>query len=117
LGILASANEAAVACIGSILARPDRAYPVEDVSTKLRRATVHSAFVQGLHAVEYCISRGIYAQAAALVRMEIEAVEGMRGIRQGKQKDGTTPRLVALKHLGRTYRQLGSGPIELALAA
>lgn len=38
--------------------------------------------------------------------MEIEAVEGLRGIRQGKQRDSETPRLKALRHLGRTYSQL-----------
>lgn len=38
--------------------------------------------------------------------MEIEAVEGLRGIRQGKQRDGETPRLIALRHLGRTCGQL-----------
>lgn len=106
LGILGQANEAVTACIASIAIRPDRAYPVKALQEKLRRATIHSAFIQGIHAVEYCISNGLYAQAAALVRMEIEAVEGLRGIRQGKQRDGETPRLLALRHLGRTYGQL-----------
>lgn len=104
--ILVSANEVVLACIGSILARPDRSFPEERVAEKVRRATVHSALLQGIHAVEYCITNGIYAQASALVRMEIEGVECLRGLRQGVQRDGATPRLLALKHLGRTYRQL-----------
>jgi hypothetical protein len=106
LGILGQANEAVTACIASIVARPDRAYAAEHLREKLRRATIHSAFIQGIHAVEYCTSNGLYAHAAALVRMEIEAVEGLRGIRHRKQRDGETPRLLALRHLGRTYSQL-----------
>jgi hypothetical protein len=38
--------------------------------------------------------------------MEIEAIEVLRGIREGKQRDGETPRLRALRHLGRSYGQL-----------
>ena len=106
LGILGPANEAVTACVASIVARPDRAFAQEEIQEKLRRATIHSAFIQGIHVVEYCISNGNYAQAAAMVRMEIEAVEGLRGIRQRKQRDGETPRLLALRHLGRTYSQL-----------
>lgn len=106
LRLLLSANEAVLACIGSILTRPDRSFRTEETEEKLRRATVHTAILQGFHAVDYCISNGMYAQAAALVRMEIEGVECLRGIRQGTQRDGATPRLRALKHLGRTYRQL-----------
>ncbi len=104
--MLVNANEAGLACVGSILARPDRSFPEGQIAEKLQRATIHSALLQGIHAVEYCIKNGIYAQAAALVRMEIEGVECLRGIRQGTQRDGATPRLLALKHLGRTYSQL-----------
>lgn len=106
LKLLFSANESVLACIGSILTRPDRAFRLDETKGKLRRATVHAAVLQGFHAVEYCISKGMYAQAAALVRMEIEGVECLRGIRQGTQHDGATPRLKALNHLGRTYSQL-----------
>jgi hypothetical protein len=106
LGVLYHAQTACVACIGSIMARPDRAFPIEELQTKLRRATIHAAVLQGIHAIEYLIAIGCYAQAAALVRQEIEAVEGLRGIRQGLQKDGATPRLKALRHLGKYYAQL-----------
>ena len=106
LGILHTARRACVASIGSILSRPDRELQNEDVQQKLRRATIHGAVIQGIHAVEYCISIGAYAQAAALVRQELEAVEGLRGIRQGHQKNGHTPRIKALKHVGGYYGQL-----------
>ena len=106
LGILHNARRACVASMGSILSRPDREFQIEDLQQKLRRATIHGAVIQGIHAIEYCISIGAYAQAAALVRQEIEAVEGLRGIRQGLQNDGHTPRLKALKHIGAYYGQL-----------
>ncbi|MGB7269074.1 MAG: hypothetical protein WBC90_06085 [Albidovulum sp.] len=108
LGVLTGAHTACLACIGSILTRPDREFPASDVQEKLHRASIHSAVVQGIHAIEYCISVGCYVQAATLVRQEVEAVEGTRGIRQGKQKNGVQPRLKALRHLGRCYGQLSS---------
>lgn len=106
LGNLYHAQTACLACMGSILSRQDREFPVENVLEKLRRATIHGAILQGIHPIEYLIANGCYAQAAALVRQEMEAVEGLRGIRQGFQADKTTPRLKALKHLGRYYSQL-----------
>lgn len=95
-----------LSCLGSILARPDREFPIEQVQTKVRRVSIHSALMQGIHACHYCISNASYAQAGALVRQEIEGVEGLRGIRQGLQRDKETPRLKALRHLGRSYSQL-----------
>jgi hypothetical protein len=103
---LLAANAAVIACIGSILSRPDRAVPLEKAKEKVRRAAVHVAVVQGVHIVEYCLATGSYVQAAALIRQELEAPDGLRGIREGQQKDGATPRLKALKHLGRPYSQL-----------
>ena len=106
LGTLYHAHTACIACIASILSRPDRVFPIEELQTKLRRASVHAAVCQGIHAIEYLIAVGCYAQASSLVRQEIEAVESLRGIRLGYQKDGTTPRLKALRHLGKYYGQL-----------
>jgi hypothetical protein len=106
VGVLWSAHDALLACIGSILTRPDKAFPIENVSEKVRRAAIHVAVVQGIHVVEYCLSTGSYVQAGTLIRQEMEAVDGLRGIRQGIQKDGSTPRLKALRHLGRAYTEV-----------
>lgn len=106
LADLLVAHEACLACVGSAYSRPDRAVPEAEIPQKLRRATIHAAAIQGVHPIEQCISFGCYAQAAALVRQEIEAVEGLRGIRQANQPDGATPRLKALRNLGRPYGQL-----------
>ena len=101
-----AAQRAIMACLASIACRPDRAVDQIDAKAKVRRAAIHVSVVQGLHAVEYCIQHALYAQAAALVRQEMEAAEGLRGIRLGLQKDKETPRLKALRHLGRAYSQL-----------
>lgn len=106
LGILHAANVSLTACIGSILTRPDRAYDISKVNDRLKRATIHSAVIQGVHAIEYCTSSGAYAQAAALVRMEIEAVGALVEIRQGRRTEGKTPNIYPLRHLGRTYGDL-----------
>jgi len=106
LGDLQVANTYTVAALGSILGRL-AATDFENISFDIqRRSTVHAAIIQGIGAIEMCISDGLYAQAAALVRQEIEGVEFLRGVRQGKQKDGATPRLKAHRHLGRSYGQL-----------
>ena len=88
-----TANTSLLACIGSILSRPDREYDIGKVGDKLKRATIHSAVVQGIHSIEYCIENGIYAHASALVRMEIEAVGALVEIRHGRRKDGKTPNI------------------------
>jgi hypothetical protein len=105
-GPIYSALTAAFSCLASIAARPDRAVAPAEAKAKVRRAAIHLSIVQGVHAVEYCIEHGLYPQAAALVRQEMEAAEGLRGIRLGLQKDKETPRLKALRHLGKAYRQL-----------
>lgn len=106
IGIMDTANTSLLACIGSILSRPDREYEIGKVRDKLKRATIHSAVVQGIHAIEHCIANGIYAHGAALVRMEIEAVGALVEIRQGRRQDGKTPNIFPLRHLGHTYGQL-----------
>lgn len=105
-GPIYSAQKAIMACLASIAIRPDRAMEQMDAAAKVRRAAIHVSVVQGVHAVDYCIEHALYAQAAALVRQEIEAAEGLRGIRLGLQKDKETPRLKALRQLGRAYSQL-----------
>lgn len=118
LGVLWSSRMALVACIGSALSRPDKAYPVEQVEAKIWRASIQTAIVQGIAPLEHLIASATYAQACAVLRQEVEAVEALRGLRSGHQRPGQTPRLKALRHLGRAYSQLSgithlSSPREL----
>jgi hypothetical protein len=108
LGVLYDAQTALLACLGSIYSRPDREFPLEEVTIKVHRAAICSSVTQGIELVEIALRAANYAQAAALIRQEIEAVEVARGLRQGLQKEGKTPRLKALKHLGKNYGFLSS---------
>lgn len=108
LGPLYHAQQALLACFGSIHARQDRAFEDVDVVQKVHRAAIHCAVIQGIELVESAIAIAAYTQAATLIRQEIEAVEAARGLRQGQQKEGKTPRLKALAHIGRSYGQLSS---------
>ena len=103
-----SSTTAVEACCASIIGRIDREFPPDGVEQKVHRAAIHACLLQGADAVRNCIERAHYPQAAALVRQEIEAVECLRGLRQGKQRQGATPRLKALRHLGRCYADLTS---------
>ena len=108
LGVLYSAQGALFACLGSIYSRPDREFPAHKVTEKVHRASIYSAIAQGIGLIEIALKNGNYVQAAALIRQEIEAVEASRGLIQGTQREGTTPRLKALKHLGKSYGFLTS---------
>ncbi len=108
LGVIYNAQQVLLACFGSIHARPDREFEEADVVQKVHRAAIHCAVIQGAQLVETAIATAAYAQASTLVRQEIEAFEAVRGLRQGLQKEGQTPRLKALCRIGKSYGQLSS---------
>lgn len=104
--LLNSAHTALFACIASIHSRDDREFPLNKATEKTHRFAIHAATIQGIHLIKAAISTASYVQAASLIRQEIEAVEACRGLRQGKQKEGNTPRVKALRHLGADYGRL-----------
>lgn len=106
LGIVFDARNVVLACLGSIHSRPDREFSSSEVKQKLHRAAIHATIIHGASFVESAIATARYAQSATLVRQELEAVEAVRGIRQGLHRDGTTPRIKAFQHLGRWYGDL-----------
>ena len=108
LGVVYDAQSVLLAILSSIHARMDKEFPADEVRSKLHRASIHSTVVQGISLVEHSIATGCYPQAAALVRQEFEAVEACEGLRTKRQKEGKTPRLKVLKHLGPHYGVLSS---------
>ena len=92
--------------MASAYLREEREYPSSHVKSKVWRASIHTAITQGIDIVEHTIATATYVQASVLVRQEMEALECLRGIRSGQQKSKSTPRLVALRHLGKPYSQL-----------
>ena len=66
-----------------------------------------SGFIVGLTLVEYAILNGYTAQAAALVRQELEAVAALEEIKVGRRTDGKTPNVRHLPNIpGRVYSDL-----------
>ena len=68
---------------------------------------VLSGFIVGLTLVEYAILNGYTAQAAALVRQELDAVAALEEIKVGHRIDGKTPNIRHLPNIpGRVYSDL-----------
>ena len=68
---------------------------------------VLSVFIAGLTLVEYAILSGYTAQAAALVRQELEAVAALEEIKVGRRIDGKTPNIRHLPNIpGHVYSEL-----------
>ncbi len=100
------ANEMALACLGSILSRAGLVSCLEINDSDRHRAAIHADFVKGLQAVEFCLERGLYSQAATLVRREMEAVNNLIAHRKGKQKDKRNPKNNPFPQLSQIYKSL-----------
>ncbi|MCU9839256.1 hypothetical protein OEZ49_15895 [Ruegeria sp. WL0004] len=111
---LAFANDCVLSAVVSVFERSQCICPLNVDEGTLRRSAVAAAMFQNISLVETAVSKAQYVGASALIRQEIEGVEVLRGILAGKQKDGATPRLKALKFLGRVYSQL-TGVSHLSL--
>ncbi|MCE8516087.1 hypothetical protein KBY31_05120 [Ruegeria pomeroyi] len=111
---LAFANDCVLSAVISVFERSQSICPLNVDEDSLRRAAVSAAMFQNISLVETAVSKAQYVGASALVRQEIEGVEVLRGILAGKQKNGATPRLKALKFLGKVYSQL-TGVSHLSL--
>ncbi|MEL5877412.1 hypothetical protein [Cereibacter sphaeroides] len=90
----------------SVASRPVPPCAAEDAVEMSTRAAVHEVVIAGLDLVEAALNGNLYPQAASLIRQEIETVEVVRGLRQKRQEKNRTPRLKALRHLGRDYKML-----------
>jgi hypothetical protein len=67
------------------------------------RMSLTAQFLQGVEPCESAISEGLYAQAAALLKQEMETIEAMHEFVQGTRREGRTPRIGG--------RLVGWGPI------
>jgi hypothetical protein len=69
--------------------------------------TIHAGYIAGLSLVERTILEGYTAQAAALVRQELEAITALEELRLGKRKEGKTPYITHLPGIpGTAYGDL-----------
>ena len=57
------------------------------------RMSLTAQFLQGVEVCETAISEGLYSQAAALLKQEMETIEAMHEFVQGSRREGRTPRI------------------------
>lgn len=67
------------------------------------RMSLTAQFIQGVDTCETTISEGLYSQAAALLKQEMEIIEAVHEFEEGSRRDGRTPKLGKLKAFGRVY--------------
>lgn len=72
-----------------------------------QRLLLLASFVHGIDLCETSISEGLYIQAAALLKQELETISAIEEVKGGKRKDGKTPNVAyAPWSLGLLYRAL-----------
>ena len=67
------------------------------------RLSLTAQFIQGVDICETAISEGLYFQAAALLKQEMETIEAAYDYEIGKRKEKKTPRMRLLKDFGKAY--------------
>lgn len=93
LGKISDAYIKALEVVASLASRTEGKFaPIVDQKLSQRDAIL-SGYIVGLSLVEHSILSGYCAQAAALVRQELEAIAALEEIRLGKRKDGKTPHI------------------------
>jgi hypothetical protein len=74
------------------------------------RLAVSASFIQGVEICEVAISEGLYVQAAALLKQELEAIAALEEHRENRRKDKKTPNVgnASLKSMKKVYRDLNA---------
>jgi hypothetical protein len=105
-GALLDAHLSATACIGSLLLKMNLK-PGESNESISGRLSLIASFVQGIDLCETSISEGLYAQAANLLKQELETIAAIEEFIIGNRKDGKTPNVRFVKwDMGRVYGEL-----------
>ncbi|MDA2911686.1 hypothetical protein MYX04_12255 [Nitrospiraceae bacterium AH_259_D15_M11_P09] len=105
-GRLLDAHMLATGVISSVLTRTNLVPGATSPSISERLALVAS-FVQGIAVCESTISEGLYAQASALLKQELETLAAIQECQKGKRKPEKTPNVgSALWNMNQTYGDL-----------
>lgn len=101
---LFTAHQLALAAVVSYQNRiQGKQYRAEEAQVKGRMALV-AQFMQGIDITETAISEGLYAQAANLLKQELETLASMEEFSMSARKDGQVPRFRGrLSDFGRRY--------------
>lgn len=89
-GRLLDAHMLATGVLGHALKRKNLIPGKSDESIS-SRLLLMATFVQGISICETAISEGLYAQAAALQKQELETIAALEEYAKGTRKDGKTP--------------------------
>ena len=92
-GDLIDAHELAFSSVCSMFDRfSGRKFPPQSKSVEGRMCLV-AQFVQGVEICETAISEGLYSQAAALLKQELETLAAVGEFEQDRRQDGKTPNI------------------------
>jgi hypothetical protein len=74
------------------------------------RLAVSASFIQGVEICEVAISEGLYVQAAAMLKQELEVIAALEEHRENRRKDKKTPNVgnASLKCMKEVYRDLNA---------
>lgn len=92
-GDLIDAHEVAFSAVASMIKRfSDRRFEQQSKSIE-GRMSLTAQFVQGIDICETSISEGLYSQAAALLKQELETLAAIDEFETGRRRDGRTPNI------------------------
>ena len=106
LGEIAEAYALVLEVVASLANRSTDLF-VKQCPDAARREAILCGYIVGLTLVEHAILSGYSAQAAALVRQELEAIAALEELAKGVRKDGKTPNICHVPSIpGRVYGDL-----------
>jgi hypothetical protein len=94
-GLMLDAHMSVMGVIGNALQRHNGRPGRTDESVH-QRLNLIASFMQGVLPCESAISEGYYAQAAALLRQEMETLAALEELKDKKRKDGKVPQIGGL---------------------
>lgn len=109
-GDLIDAHQLAFSAVCSMIDRfSGRRFPQQSKSIE-GRMSLTAQFVQGVDICETAISEGLYSQAAALVKQELETLAAVDEFERDRRRDGRTPNIGngAMRGFGPIYGDLNN---------
>jgi hypothetical protein len=92
-GYLIDAHELAFSAVSSMINRFSGRHFAKQPKAIEGRMSLSAQFVQGVDICETAISEGLYSQAAALLKQELETLAAIDEFENDRRRDGRTPNL------------------------
>lgn len=109
-GHLIDAHQFAFSSVASMIGRFSGRRFTEQERAMEGRMSLTAQFLQGIDLCEVSISEGLYSQAAALLKQELETLAAVDEFEHGRRRDGRTPNVGngAMRDFGPIYGDLNS---------